>query len=202
MADKYACFKELQAAEAPGTFTIFARESHATFAVMAPHGGRIEPGTSEIARAIAGDDLALYIFDATKDKSNRDLHITSSRFDEPECLHMLRTVRMVLTIHGEESDADTVFVGGRHPDFPGILRAELAPAGFHVEEHENRHLQGRDPLNICNRGVSGRGMQLELSRGLRQTLFKSLKKDGLREHTPRFVHFCRAVRAALLKTPA
>ena len=169
MADKYACFDELQAAEAPGSFSVFVRESHATFAVMAPHGGGIEPRTSEIARAIAGDDLALYIFNATKAKGNADLHITSSRFDEPNCVHMLGTVQTVLAIHGERSDSDTVFVGGRHPDFPSILMAELAPAGFNVEEHENPRLQGRDAMNICNRGVSGRGMQLELARGLRQT---------------------------------
>jgi phage replication-related protein YjqB (UPF0714/DUF867 family) len=202
MADKYASFDDLRAAEAPGTFSIFARESHATFAVMAPHGGRIEPGTSEIARAIAGDDLALYVFDAIKAKGNKDLHITSSRFDEPNCVHMLGTVQTVLAIHGEKSDTDTVFVGGRHPGFPSILRAELAPLGFNVEEHKNPRLQGRDAMNICNRGVSGRGMQLELARGLRQTFFKSLKKEGLRERTPRFVQFCSAVRAALLKTLA
>jgi len=202
MADKYASFDELRATEAADNFSIFARESHAIFAVMAPHGGLIEPGTSEIARAIAGDDLALYVFDAIKAKGNKDLHITSSRFDEPNCVHMLGTVQTVLAIHGEKSNTDTVFVGGRHPDFSDILRAELAPAGFNVEEHENLHLQGRDPSNICNRGVSGRGMQLELARGLRQTFFKSLNKEGLRERTPRFVQFCGLVRAALLRIPA
>ena len=200
MADKYASFDELQATEAPEAFSIFARESHATFAVMAPHGGGIEPGTSEIARAIAGDDLALYVFDAIKGNGNRDLHITSSRFNEPNCVRMLGTVQTVLAIHGEKSDTDSVFVGGRHLDFPDILKAELAPLGFNVMEHGNPRLQGRDAMNICNRGVSGRGMQLELARGLRQTFFKSLNKEGLRERTPRFVQFCGAVRAALLKT--
>jgi phage replication-related protein YjqB (UPF0714/DUF867 family) len=190
MADKYSSFHELRASEAPGSYSIYSRESHATLAIMAPHGGRIEPGTSEIARAIAGGDFALYIFEGLKAKGNSDLHITSSRIDEPKCMHMLGTVQTVLAIHGERSDEDTVFVGGRHPDCPEILREELGPAGFNVEVHRNTSLQGRDPRNICNRGASGRGMQLELARGLRQTLFKSLSEEGLREPTPRFVQFC------------
>jgi phage replication-related protein YjqB (UPF0714/DUF867 family) len=169
---------------------------------MAPRGGRIEPGTSEIARATADDDLALYIFDAMKAKGNKDLHLTSSRFDEPKCVHMLGTVQTVLAIHGERSDTETKFVGGRHADFPSILRAELALLGFNVEEHGSPRLQGHDAMNICNRGVRGRGMQFELARGLRQTFFKSLNNEGPWERTPRFVQFCGAVRAALLKTPA
>lgn len=107
---------------------------------------------------------------------------------------------MVLAIHGERSLQDSVFVGGRHPDFAEILRDELGPAGFRVEEHQNARLQGRDPRNICNRGRSGIGMQLELARGLRQTLFASLNAAGLREPTPRFFRFCGAVRVALLKS--
>jgi phage replication-related protein YjqB (UPF0714/DUF867 family) len=199
MADKYADFRQLQAVEEERSFSIFARETHAICAVMAPHGGRIEPGTSEVARTIAGDDLSLYLFEGLKAKGNRDLHITSSRFDEPKCMHMLDTVRTVVTIHGERSDRETVFVGGLDQDFPRILRAELRPVGFNVEEHQSVQLQGKDAMNICNRGSSGHGIQLELSRGLRKKLFPSLREEDPKERTPQFNEFCSAVRTALMK---
>jgi phage replication-related protein YjqB (UPF0714/DUF867 family) len=50
--------------------------------IIAPHGGKIEKWTSEIATALAGDDYNLYLFEGLKRAKNRDLHITSSRFDE------------------------------------------------------------------------------------------------------------------------
>jgi phage replication-related protein YjqB (UPF0714/DUF867 family) len=52
-------------------------------AVIAPHGGGIEPGTSELATAIAGDDFSLYLFEGLKSAGNGELHITSTNFDEP-----------------------------------------------------------------------------------------------------------------------
>jgi phage replication-related protein YjqB (UPF0714/DUF867 family) len=54
-------------------------------AIIAPHGGKIEPGTSEIAAAIAGDDYSLYRFQGLRDRPREELHITSAKFDEPTC---------------------------------------------------------------------------------------------------------------------
>jgi poly-gamma-glutamate hydrolase-like protein len=58
-------------------------------ALVAPHGGGIEPGTSELADAIAASDLSFYTFEGLKPSGNTDLHITSTRFDEPMCLTLL-----------------------------------------------------------------------------------------------------------------
>ena len=52
-------------------------------AVVAIHGGKIEPGTSELARAVARDDHPFYLFEGLKPQGNRDLHISSGRFDDP-----------------------------------------------------------------------------------------------------------------------
>jgi phage replication-related protein YjqB (UPF0714/DUF867 family) len=35
---------------------------------------------------------------------------------------------------------------------------------------ENYKYRGRNPANICNRGANGKGVQLEISRGLRDNL--------------------------------
>jgi phage replication-related protein YjqB (UPF0714/DUF867 family) len=70
---------------------------------VAPHGGGIEPGTSELADAIAGSDLSFYTFEGLKSSGNTDLHITSTRFDEPMCLTLLASSSVVVTLHGEHS---------------------------------------------------------------------------------------------------
>jgi phage replication-related protein YjqB (UPF0714/DUF867 family) len=50
MADKYASFQELERGERRGVYGVRSCLRRATIAVIAPHGGSIEPGTSEIAR--------------------------------------------------------------------------------------------------------------------------------------------------------
>ena len=57
-ADQYSSFKQLFEQEKPGIDYHIAVEDRGTdVLIMAPHGGRIEPGTSEIACDIAGGDL-------------------------------------------------------------------------------------------------------------------------------------------------
>jgi len=54
MADKYASFQELQRGERRGVYRVLSRARKATIAVIAPHGGKIEPGTSEIQGRLQG----------------------------------------------------------------------------------------------------------------------------------------------------
>ena len=59
MADKYPDFDTLSRHETAGVdYQILARRSRAGFAIVAPHGGGIEPGTSEIADAIGLADYS------------------------------------------------------------------------------------------------------------------------------------------------
>jgi phage replication-related protein YjqB (UPF0714/DUF867 family) len=44
--------------------------------VIAPDGGSIEPGTSEIALKIAGLDFSFYAFEGRRKQHNNCLHIT------------------------------------------------------------------------------------------------------------------------------
>ena len=55
MMDRYKNFAELQKGEkANEDYTIFYHEADSGIAVMALHGGGIEPGTIDIADALAG----------------------------------------------------------------------------------------------------------------------------------------------------
>ena len=93
MADKYPDFATLARNERAGVdFGILVRRARPAFAIVSPHGGGIEPGTSEIADGIAVLDFSYYAFEGLKSQGNSDLHITSTRFDEPMCPHWTRAV--------------------------------------------------------------------------------------------------------------
>lgn len=173
--DTYSCFAELEKAEDKKSYNITydMKNRSSVYAIMAPHGGKIELGTTEVSIAIARNDLSLYIFDANKSNKNKTLHITSSRFDEPKCEKMLVNVETVLAIHGAaDPDGDPkeiVWVGGNlRKKFEIHLKEKLGPLGFLVEF--NHKFAGEEPRNICNRGTSQQGMQLELTKSLRERL--------------------------------
>lgn len=200
MADKYRNFAALARQERSGIdYDVLVRRARPEFAVVAPHGGGIEAGTSEIADAIATSDLSFYTFEGLKPSGNTDLHITSTRFDEPMCLTLIASSSVVLTLHGEHSteDGEAVFVGGLDADLRTEIGDQLRGQGFDVRKHRSRKLQGLEPNNLCNRGTTGAGVQLELSRSIRKTLFESLTKSGRTHPTERFDVFVAAVRKAL-----
>ena len=200
MTDKYASFAELSRSEVQGIdFGIRARMAGRAFAIVAPHGGGIEPGTSEVAEAVAAADLSYYAFDGLKPAGNADLHITSTRFDEPICLTLVSRSAIVVTVHGEHGDeeGEAVFIGGLDETLGRRLGAALAAKGFDVRRHQDPRLQGRERKNICNRGTSGRGVQLELSRALRKEMFSSLSPKGRKHPTARFRDFVGALRGVL-----
>jgi phage replication-related protein YjqB (UPF0714/DUF867 family) len=200
MADKYRDFATLALNEQSGIdYGIVVRRARPAFAIIAPHGGGIEPGSSEIADAIAGERFSFYGFEGLKSSGNAALHITSTRFDEPMCLTVLGHSGVILTIHGEDGDSagEGVFVGGLDVALGAQIGTALTEKGFDVREHSDPDLQGRDPKNICNRGTSCAGVQLELSRAVRETLFESLTRTGRKHPTARFEVFVTAVRQVL-----
>jgi phage replication-related protein YjqB (UPF0714/DUF867 family) len=197
--DVYRNFAELSDAEREDLdFRISAvkREGSSTV-VVAPHGGAIEPGTSEVAKEVANSDLSLVIFEGIKSESNKHLHITSTNFDEPRCVELVQSADTVVAIHGEGSSELIVFLGGRDDELRVHLKAALERYGYAVKTHGNPDLHGLAAANICNRGRHGVGVQLELSSGLRQTFFQSLTDQGRKKPTDELVRFAAAVREGL-----
>jgi phage replication-related protein YjqB (UPF0714/DUF867 family) len=199
MADKYRNFAELAGNEDENAdFQIRSRVCHGTPVVIAPHGGGIEPGTSELADAVAGADLSFYAFEGTKRTGNGALHVTSGRFDEPQGIALVAASPRVVALHGENSRNPIVFLGGLDKELGATIRTSLEVERFVVRHCENLNLQGLDKNNICNRGQTGRGVQLELSYGLRSSLFCSLTKRGRQHPTAQFFRFVSAVRSGLI----
>jgi len=165
----HACYAHLAAAHVEGAdFHVhIEHRPESKIAILAPHGGAIEVGTSEIANAVAGSEFNLYLFEGLRASSNyAALHLTSHRFDEPRCLTLLARCDHVIAIHGCRGDVPQVLLGGR--DRPLSMQIGSAIATTGIEAHVAGHqYPGIHPQNICNRGRRAAGVQVELTSALR-----------------------------------
>ncbi|MBN2124105.1 MAG: poly-gamma-glutamate hydrolase family protein [Deltaproteobacteria bacterium] len=194
---KYDSFQEIALNEEEGRdYQIRCREGRTDIAVVAPHGGGIEPGTTEIADGAAGEDHHFYSFEGWKEKGNSHLHITSKKFDEPTGTALIGRAETVLVVHGCKDQEKAVYVGGRDLDLLMEVERSLRDAGFPVERY-NPRFPGLNPGNICNRTRSGRGVQIEISRTLRCSMFRNLARTERRITTKTFSDFVTALRMAL-----
>ncbi len=157
---------------------------------MAIHGGTIQPGTTEVAEALAGEQHGFYTFEGLKPEKSDALYIPSHLFDEPRALRLVSGVTTVVSINGCKGDESFIHLGGLDEARIWRLRSRLIAAGFPVAETEG--LRGVDPNNICNRGRSRQGIQLELSAGLR---------DRLREDSRALDTLVTTLRRALTPAP-
>jgi len=165
---KYSSYAELAHHEVQGRdYRVGAsRRAHSPVLIVAPHGGMIEVGTSEIADSVAGAEHSLFSFEGLKPYgANRDLHITSHQFDHPDCLAMAARSETVLTVHGCLGQS-LIHVGGLDGDLAARLARHLREAGFAVDAASEKY-PGRHPFNICNRGSREKGAQLEITYDLR-----------------------------------
>jgi phage replication-related protein YjqB (UPF0714/DUF867 family) len=151
--------------------------------LVAPQAGPIESKTKDILLAVARlGAWAYYIFEGKLARGNyRQLHITSTGFDEPRLLELLGQTHFVLSFHGAGRPCPLVYVGGLYAEGRATLIASLngelpqrglaaidATLGNGVEG-----IAGRSSQNVTNRGLLGRGIQLEFARAARTALFGS-----------------------------
>ena len=185
----YSGFKELADCEVEGQdYRIRIELRDPRVLIMAPHGGRIEPATAEIAEAIAGTNYSFYAFEGLKKDGNRGLHIESHLFDEPRALKTIEKADVVITVHGQiDQKEEFVMTGGLHTPLRSEIARQLEASGFQTRPPVEG-LMGTDPQNICNRGKLRQGVQLEVSRKVR---------DLLRNDTDRLRIFGEAVRRAI-----
>ncbi len=185
--DTYRCFAELKNHEKHNKdYKISISNVGSRITIIAPHGGNIEPGTSDITRKIATESFNYYCFEGIKEENNGCLHITSHNFDEPLAVKLISRSHIVVAIHACTGNERFVFLGGLDKVLKEVIANELESRGVMVPKGHGRY-KGLNPDNICNRGATKKGVQLEITRGLRDDLIKrQLISD--------------AVRAALIKT--
>jgi len=187
--DKYRNFTDLSREERHGVdYRICVIPCNTDVAIIAPHGGKIERGTSEIAAAIAADAHSLYRSPALKRAGNRGLHITSTNFDEPNCLELISMCKCVVAVHGCKGNEKAVELGGLANGLRDAIGKQLTAAGFEVKVVATGSLAGQTPCNICNRGRDEAGVQLEITKALR---------DSLLQRPQDMANFAAAVRQAI-----
>jgi phage replication-related protein YjqB (UPF0714/DUF867 family) len=191
MTFSYQSFEELANHEVEGQdYRIRIESRDPRVLIMAPHGGKIEPTTAEVAEAIAGMDYSFYSFDGLKTEGNNLLHIESHLFDEPRALEIVKKAEIVITVHGQIDQKDAfVMVGGLDESLGSEIKRQLETAGFKTRPPIGG-LMGTDPMNICNRGRLKQGIQLEISRKIR---------DLLRTDKEQLQEFADAIRKAIKK---
>jgi len=189
MTSPYGSFEELKSRELEGKdYQIRFHLRDERVLIMAPHGGKIEPTTTMIAEAIAGENYSCYTFEGLKEEGNGVLHIESHLFDEPQALQAVQKADVVITVHGQLNHQEGfIMVGGLHVDLRSEIRRRLEAGGFQTRT-PTEGLQGIDPENICNRGRLKGGIQLEVSRK---------ERDALRKDRDRLQKFSNAVRDAI-----
>jgi phage replication-related protein YjqB (UPF0714/DUF867 family) len=203
MADKYACMTELYADPANIQGTTYGKrwrrhewiqlaEAQATDnpegqkIVLALHGGGIEPGTSEIALAVAGYHPAtfaqagdcfglhdLWIFEGLLADENSELHVTSTNYDDPIALKLVQISKRCLSLHGlsDETANGKIQIGGLDTELRSTVLEELTAARIPAAVSSDQNTNGSNPKNICNKSARCAGVQLEMGRTYRESLF-------------------------------
>lgn len=151
---------------------------------MAIHGGAIEPGTKEFVWQLHNiiPQTSLYVFDsalpwAPNQYGNDSHHITSTKFDEPTALAMAQAHEVIVSVHGCEGHKPAILLGGLDENLKINLAHIFENNGLCVER-DNHKYPGKSVNNICNKSITGQGVQLELTQALRQNS-ELLKKAAL-----------------------
>ncbi|MFS0654822.1 poly-gamma-glutamate hydrolase family protein [Bacillus sp. 179-C3.3 HS] len=185
--DRYESFQQMIRHEKDGYEIELHEKGSSDLLVFSPHGGEIEPGASEIVEAFE-ETYSTYLFEGTKNDNNRDLHITSTKFDEPILMQMIKTYPFSISIHGYKSDRKHTLVGGTNREMAKAVVRELKDRGFSAELlQEGERLSGTDPKNINNQNASGESVQLEISTAQRKAFFDNFdtrkgKKKAFRRY--------------------
>lgn len=204
MPDLYPDYKTLAANEVYGqAYDIRSATGRPLdWASIAIHGGGIEGGTGEVAKAVSDNLMSYYEFRGLLPANNFDrLHVTSTNFDEPIAQGIVASSGRTLSFHGYVgTGVAQTSIGGLDETLKPAVAARLTAAGFSVITAA-QEIGGADPDNIVNENRIKAGVQLEMSRALRESFFpgnttsRSVRDSGAR--TPQFWAYVAAVRAAV-----
>jgi phage replication-related protein YjqB (UPF0714/DUF867 family) len=192
--------------------------------IIAPHGGGIEKGTSELCLAIAGYHPATlevtppgavtydyWMFEGLRPRDNAVLHVTSIHCDDGVALSLCAGALNALGLHGctpERAELPegkaAVLVGGRNEPLKSLLLAAFRPTGIKaIDARPLDGINGDEVRNIANRTLLGMGGHLELTTPLREAMFdKDTREDRKNTTTVVFRTFVAACRQALAELEA
>lgn len=172
------------------------REQVRNCLLVAPHGGSIEPMTSEIVSAVALiSNRTYYLFEGHLPRNNWNaLHMDSTSFDEPDFESLVERTEVVVSFHGAERDQGrNIYIGGLHEKGRGLMVEALngSLGQFEILSVDAtggvgaQSIAGLHPRNLTNRGQTGRGIQLEFSEDARLVFFAGKSRMGRQQPNER-----------------
>lgn len=198
--DKYQSLTALKAAlRARIDYRTRLLDRRSCVTIIAPHGGFIDAGTSAIARAVAGRNYNLYDFQGLRQENAAELHVTSTRFRDPNLTKLLKRSQTALAVHWMGScHESTIWLGGLNKRLKEKTLACLQKAEFSVNPNSPRY-RGESLSNIVN-FPPAHGVQLEISDELMSELFQGaafLESGRKPKTTPKFAKLVAALRESL-----
>ncbi|WP_436855906.1 poly-gamma-glutamate hydrolase family protein [Staphylococcus caeli] len=140
--------------------------------IVAPHGGNIEQGTSELTKLVANDgNYDYFSFEAIRPSNNTQLHVTSTHYDDATLHEMIEDRTATISIHGAQGDEPIVYLGGAKSPLRDAIQSQLESKGF-VVKVPPEYLGGANNNNFINKVDGSTGVQLELTTALRKAFFK------------------------------
>jgi phage replication-related protein YjqB (UPF0714/DUF867 family) len=193
-------------------------------AIIAPHGGGIETGTSELCLAVAGYHPATlavtpagavtydyWMFEALRAADNDELHVTSTNCDDGVAVSLCAGALNAFALHGCTTEraelpegTEAVLVGGRNATLKQRMLEELAAVGIHaIDAAGHKSINGDAPNNIVNRTLLCMGGHLEITTPLRLAMFEVNTRAQRKNTTTQvFWDFVAACRATLARIEA
>lgn len=109
-------------------------------------------------------------------------------------LNISNNAFIVISIHGSRDKGEMVLIGGKNKELKQKIMHALRRVGFRAVISEVPGLRGIKSENICNRCKSEKGVQLEISRGLREKMFKNIDPLAMGKKTNVFYDNVAGVR--------
>jgi phage replication-related protein YjqB (UPF0714/DUF867 family) len=139
----------------------------------------------------------LWMFEGLLSLGNSKLHVTSTNYNDPIALKLVQISKRCLSLHGlSDTAADgKIQIGGRDTELMGIVLEELTAAGIPAAIATDQNTNGSSLANICNKTTTHAGVQLEMGKTYRESLFapgcdtRELRKNNTN------VNFCKLVTA-------
>ena len=165
--------------------------------IVAPHGGSIEQGTTELTKALADKGNYDYSFEGIRPKNNSELHVTSTHYDDPTLNQMIKTVLQLFRFMA--AGTEEIISWWAPFRFKKCYREATCGCGFTVKVPPE-YLGGQNNKNFINKGDNNTGVQLELTTALRKAFFKNgdtstkivpIKKIGHQQWKHLLMHYMK-----------
>lgn len=176
MMDKFKTMETLEQQTAEHQdWKIETEDNHSQVVIIAPHGGGIEPATTELTKLIAKEgNYNYFVFNGMRSKGNQELHVTSIHYDNKIAIDLVKRSERTIAIHGCKGESPIVYIGGKDELLSKKISNSLKQIGIKVA-HAPSNMSGKQSNNIVNCNQLGAGVQLELTSALRKQLFKNGK---------------------------